>query len=228
VSPTATPTRSPAAPPTATPFYTQLVYVGGFPIRASAKVRPEALAAAADAFSLLVRGNATIINRTRSAGLAVSVIAISERLTDLPEYQRLRGGTTSDGRSYDDLRALGPSPCVAGEENLLRLEGDVFGGANIIVHECAHAVYFDGLDAAQRGRWYEIYAESIAAGRWAGTYAAVNPSEFFAELTESYFGVNAPPQPGIHNDVNGAARLAAYDPRAFAFLTAVYTPIGSP
>jgi alpha-glucosidase len=225
-----TPAPSPTAvaSPTAVPFYARVIYVAGFPVKGSAKVTPEALTAAADAFGLLVFGNAAVVNRMRNAGVEVAVIAESESLTDLPEYVRLRGGTMPDGRSYEQLRALGPSPCVAGEENLLGHAGDIYAGANILIHECAHAVYVYGLDVPQRARWNDIYTKSMAAGRWSGTYAAVNASEFFAELTESYFGVNAPPEPGVHNDVNGAARLAAYEPSAFAFLVAVYTPVGSP
>lgn len=226
VSPTPAPT--PTAVPTSTPFYAQVVYVAGFPIQGSAKVRPDAIDAAVTAFSLLVRGNAAIVNRLRDAHLYAVVLGASEKLTDLPEYARLRGDTLPDGRRYDDMRAIGPVPCVAGEENLLHLPGDVFAGATILVHECAHAVYLYGLDAAQQGRWNAIYARSIAAGLWRETYAATDPTEYFAELTESYFGVNAPPEGGVHNDVNGAARLKAYDPVAFAFLDAVYTPNGTP
>ena len=197
-------------------------------MKASAKVRPAALEAAANAFGLLVFGNAAVVNRMRDAHVSVAVLAETESLTDLPEYARYRGATLPDGRPYDQLRAIGPAPCVAGEENLLHLPGDIFAGANILIHECAHAVYQFGLDASQQQRWDDIYAQSIAAGRWRETYAATNAFEFFAELTESYFGVNAPPELGVHNDVNGAARLEAYDPRAFAFLAAVYTPVGSP
>lgn len=223
-----TPTPTSSAIPTAAPFYTQVTDIGGFAVKGSAKVRPEAVSAAATAFGLLVFGNAAIVNRLRDAHVYAVVLAESEALTDLPEYARFRGQTLPDGRPYDGMRAIGPIPCVAGEENLLHLEGDTFGGATILIHECAHAIYLYGLDAGQQGRWNAIYAGSLAAGLWQNTYAATNPTEFFAELTESYFGVNASPEAGVHNDVNGQARLKAYDPRAFAFLDAVYTPNGTP
>ena len=205
-----------------------MISVAGFPIEASANVRPDAITAAVVAFGQLLHGNAAVVNRLRDAHVYVVVLAESERLTDLPEFARYRGQTMADGRPYDELRAIGPVPCVAGEENLLHLEGDTFAGATILVHECAHAIYLYGLDAAQQGRWNAIYAQSLAAGLWQNTYAATNPTEFFAELTESYFGVNASPEAGVHNDVNGATRLKAYDARAFAFLDAVYTPKGTP
>jgi hypothetical protein len=174
----------------------------------------------------LLAGDQAVVQRMRNAGLQVALIAQSEATTDLPEYSYLRGTRAPDGRPYDgpDIRGLGGSPCSAGEENVMGLPGDTFAGEKILVHECAHGVYWFALDAGQRSRWQVIYAQSMAAGRWTATYAAVNADEFFAELTQSYFAVNQRPQAGIHNDINSAAQLMVYEPLAYHFLLSVFGP----
>lgn len=227
-TPTDTPaTAPPTRPPEATPlFYVQARDVAGFTVKASANVRPEALDAAAASFARLIRGDQAIVERMRAAKVEVAVIGQRELATDLPEYAGLRGRITADGRRYDapEIRGLGGQPCAAGEENILRLAGDLFPGEDLLVHECAHAVYADGLDGREQALWNDIYHRAVAAGRWQGTYASQDVTEFFAELTQSYFGVNPPAQAGIHSDVNGAERLAAYEPDAARFLLRVFGP----
>lgn len=211
-------------------FYGQTRAVEGLTVKASAKVRAAALDEAARRFSLLLRGDRSVVDRMRAGGVQVAIIAQSEATTDLPEYRSLQGRRTSDGRGFDgpSIRGLGGSRtqpmCSVGEENVLGLAGDIFAGESILIHECGHSVYNVGLDDLRRAQWRQIYAAAIAAGRWTGTYAAGNDDEFFAELTQSFFGVNQRPN-AVHNDVNGADRLQAYEPDAYALLLSVY---GSP
>jgi hypothetical protein len=69
----------------------------------------------------------------------------------------------------------------------------------VILHELAHA-YHDqvlGFDEPRIREAYERYKKSGAGekvllydGRRVRHYALTNPMEFFAEMTEAYFGVN--------------------------------------
>lgn len=211
-------------------FYTQTRTVEGMKVKASARVRAAALEEAGRQLERLVRGDRSVVDRMRAGGVQVAVIAQDEATTDLPEYRRLQGQKTADGRAFDgpSIRGLGGSRtqpmCSVGEENVLGLAGDVFAGESILIHECAHSVYNVGLDDLRRSQWRQIFSAAMSAGRWAGTYAAGNDDEFFAELTQSFFGVNQRPNPA-HNDVNGAAKLRAYEPDAYALLVTVF---GSP
>lgn len=210
-------------------FYTQTRTVDGITVKAGAKVRSAALDEAASQIARLLRGDRSVVDRLRAGGFQAAVVAQSEATTDLPEWRSLKGQKSADGRSFDGpgIRGLGGSKyqpvCSAGEENVLGLPGDVFAGESIIVHECGHSVYNVGLDDLVRARWRAVYLAAMAAGRWAGTYAALNDDEFFAELTQSYFGVNQRPNVN-HNDVNGADRLKAYEPDAYAVLLSVFGP----
>ena len=58
------------------------------------------------------------------------------------------------------------------------------------------------------------YEKSLAAGRWVGSYAASNQSEFFAELTMWYFGTHG--DRGMRGEIpaDGREGLRKYDPDA--------------
>ena len=49
------------------------------------------------------------------------------------------------------------------------------------------------------------------AGLWAGTYAATNADEYWAEGVQSWFDLNDPPGL-VHNEINKRAELEEYDP----------------
>jgi alpha-glucosidase len=188
-------------------------------------VSPAALQRAAAIVNEMLGLRPDIRDRLVHAGVKVAVIGRNEVTTDLPEYRHLRGTKTSDGRDFDaGTRGLGGLTTSAGEENLLGLTPDRYAGESILVHEFAHTIQDFGLTPAEREEWRTLYEAARSAGRWANTYGIANASEFFAELTQSYFGVNQRPQPGVHNDVNGPARLRDYEPQGAAFLARIYGP----
>ncbi|MFQ5946364.1 MAG: hypothetical protein ACE5NC_08960 [Anaerolineae bacterium] len=223
---TATPTRTPTATPTG--FYTQFRTVRGFTVKASSAVATQALDEAARVFRMLVSGNPQVVARLRSFRAEVAVIGRFEDMTDLPDYAFLRGREEPFEHWFDGAGARGMGGslrvpvCSAGEENLLGLPGDVYAGQSILIHRCAHSVYNLGLNPSQRAAWEATYRAAMAAGRWQDTYAARNAYEFFAELTQSYFGVNQSPQAGVHIEINTAADLAEYEPDGHRFLIQVY------
>jgi alpha-glucosidase len=116
-----------------------------------------------------------------------------------------------------------------GEENLLRLENDRYRGRDICLHEFAHAIRNFGVPRQVRTRFDEQSRESLARGRWKGSYAGSNPDEFFAELTMWYFGTHG----DLHMDgpkpENGPIGLKQYDPESYALFDAFYSgrmPVG--
>ena len=235
LAPSQTPTPVPTPPnqgcsaqqlrPSLDAFYCQAIDVGGILIVASSSVSPEALDKAGVIVNDMLVFRPDIRTNLISLGVKVAVIGKNEVTTDIPEYRHLRGTKTSDGRDFDTgTRGLGGLTTSAGEENLLGLSPDTYAGESILIHEFAHTIYDFGLQATERDEWIGLYSTAISAGRWANTYAASNETEFFAELTQSYFRANQGPQPGIHNEVNSPAQLREYEPQATEFLARVYGP----
>ena len=105
-----------------------------------------------------------------------------------------------NGNPYDSftVRGSGGIPqqptTVTSEENLLPLVEDRtrFWAEDITVHEWAHAIENLGFDDETRTKWQDLFDRARAAGLWPGTFAmAVDGGrEFFAELPQSFFGVN--------------------------------------
>ena len=198
----------------------------GMPILSSEDVSPFALA---EAHALLTRmaGHRPEIGATLgAAGVRLRVMGVREMTTDVSEHSDLTP------RSYWDRRArgLGATPwrpaVSCGEENLLACDGDPYGTESILIHEFAHAIHemaLSKLDPAFDARLRCAFEAAIGAGRWAGTYAATNPAEYWAEGTQSWFGANRQ-HDGQHNHVDTPEELRAHDPALGALLAEVYGP----
>src|SRR5207253_4750703 len=92
---------------------------------------------------------------------------------------------------------------------------------NILVHEFSHCIHNQGLRAVDPkfdGKLRGLYTRAIDKGLWKDTYAATNAGEYWAECVQSYFDCNAPPQKGVHNDINTREKLQKYDPDLFALI----------
>ena len=232
-SPAPTPVSSPSDQgcsaqqlrPSLDPFYCHAIDVGGILIVASPNVNTAALDVAATIVNDMLSLRPDIRTNLVRLEVKVAIIGRNEVTTDIPEHTHLRGTQTSDGRDFDaGTRGLGGLTTSVGEENILGLTPDPYAGESILIHEFSHTIYNPGLTSAELDEWVGLYSTAISAGRWANTYAATSADEFFAELTQSYFGANQRPQPGIHNDVNSAARLRDYEPESAAFLARVFSP----
>jgi cyclophilin family peptidyl-prolyl cis-trans isomerase len=206
------------------PFYVKHVLVGGLPIVASAKCSDAAVREAAWIVQHMLAGRDDLLAAMSKARVRLAVMAASEYTTDIPEHSKLQPRVYWDRRARG-LGATPDNPCVScAEENLLSLEGDPYREENILVHEFAHAIHETGLLAVDRNfdpRLKQAYDSAIAAGRWKGTYAAVNHQEYWAEGVQSWFDDNRE-NDALHNYVNTRAELREYDPALAALCKEVF------
>ena len=81
-----------------------------------------------------------------------------------------------------------------------------------------HRYGIGSLDPKFDARLKGTYTRAKDGGLWKDTYAATNPSEYWAEGVQSYYDCNNPPNKGVHNDINTREKLAKYDPDLFALI----------
>lgn len=206
------------------PFYQKHLAVGGLSIVASRNVPDAALAEAAWLVRQMVGSRTDILQALARNRVRLVVMAHTEMTTDIPEHSDLKP------RDYWDRRArgLGASrrrPAVScGAENLLGYPGDPYATENILIHEFGHAIHQMGLrdvDPTFDDRLKDVYQQSLAAGRWHGTYAATNKEEFWAEGVQSWFDTNRE-NDHEHNHVNTRLELKEYDPLLARLLEEVF------
>lgn len=203
------------------PFYGKYVDAGGLPVIASAQVPDEALLQAKRLVEEILGRRQDIVTKFSENNVRVAVMVESSGVTELPELSDLYEvfpGTDWDNRIRGG--GVGPTlvrPVVAiAEENLLCYDTDLFRLEDIFVHEFAHGVLNMGVELLPGGQEFRqrlesAYRSAIDAGLWAGTYAATNADEYWAEGTQSWFDLNDPPGP-IHNEINTRTELEDYDP----------------
>lgn len=206
------------------PFYKKYVDINGLPIVGSEKVSDEAMLEAADILDALLSqrrdvGDALVRNRIR-----ISIMAPSEKTTDIPEHSDLVPKTYWNARA----RGLGatkdrPASSCA-EENLLNLYSDRYAHESICIHELAHTIHLLGLNFVDwkfERRLIEAYKHAMDKGLWNGTYAATDFKEYWAETVQSYFDSNDANN-AQHNDISTREKLAQYDPEIFALIDEVF------
>lgn len=212
------------APPEKDFFSKQLDYQG-IPIKAHQVVSDEAMHIARERLAMMLQHLPVITSNLVSAKVALHIIGKDQVTTDLPEWRHDKGkplaeynGLTRDQRT----RGMGGRLVSCGEENLLKLAKDKYHGRDICVHEFTHAIRNLAMNKKVRDVFDAQYERSIKKGLWVKGYAAVNPDEFFSELSMWYFGthgdmnmVKPKPQPGPEG-------LKAYDPEAYALFDDFY------
>ncbi|MFH5806578.1 hypothetical protein [Alienimonas sp. DA493] len=205
-------------------FYRKHVDAGGVPVVGSERVSDAALIAAAAVVERMLSARPPLRAALAARGARLALIGRDEATTDLPEYEGLRRR-----KAYWDRRArgFGGTPAQpmtsAGEENVLGLPADRYRGESVLIHEFAHAVHHIGLTELDEGfddRLQTAFDAAIEAGRWAETYAATNPSEYFAEGVQCYFDCNAAADPpnGVHNAIRTREQLRDYDPALYELI----------
>ena len=207
--------------------------VHGVRIVSSAGVRPDAVDACATFVTQLVGDNEHAQAQFQRQRVTIVIIPATTKMTDLPQFSRLRGQQTFDGRTWDDVRGSGGMTAPDGswvvgvsEENLVEVEtaiGTSYGAFGLGMHELAHTLQSKGLTRAQQRRLDRLYSDhrkrdpDNAAGTWTDNYAAENTQEYFAQSTNCFFGTNSLP-----GNKNGRDWLAANDRPMYEFLVELY------
>ncbi len=198
------------------PFYTKYCSAHGLAIVGSSRAPDAAIHQAQRLIDALLAPHADVRASMIAQGFHFMVLATSEKTTDLPEE---RGQPDSLNQRARGIYNPGPVPnAFTAEENILCYERDGWHGENILVHEFGHAIKgtgFQSLDPSFAGRVQTAFDDAIAAGKYAGQYAATNAEEYWAEGMQNYFNVHQMNDPG---DIHTKADLAAYDPELFAIL----------
>jgi hypothetical protein len=207
-------------------FYTQIEWLRGFPIVASARVNPYALKEAAFIGDKMLVKRPDVLEAMVFSGARLCIMAHDEFTTDLPEFVRMGaepmpGFEQFSGKDFWDARARGTggsatdSLCTCAEENVLGYPGDPYEKENILIHEFAHNIHLRGLnnvDPTFDVRLRKAYDAAMKQGLWKGKYASVNHHEYFAEGVQSWFDDNRE-NDHDHNHVNTRAELLEYDPQ---------------
>ena len=207
-------------------FFSKELSFNGIPIKAHEVVVDEALYAAYDRLSLMLKHLPMIVSNLVAARVELHIIGRNQVTTDLPEWRHDKGkplaeynGLTRDQRT----RGMGGRLTSCGEENLLKLEKDRYRGRDICLHEFAHAIRNFGMPRQVRSRFDTQYRQSLDHGLWKGSYAGSNPDEFFAELTMWYFGTHGDLRMSGPRPENGPEGLKKYDPEAYALFDDFYS-----
>jgi len=147
-------------------------------------------------------------------------MAYNEYTTDLPEQRNMKPQVYWDSRA----RGMGGRTCSCAEENMLAYPGDPYATENIFIHEFAHVIHGEAmraLDPTFDGRLRAAYTNAMARGLWKGTYAAINPGEYWAEAVQDWFDNNRF-NDALHNQVHTRAQLLEYDPAVAQLCREVY------
>ena len=136
-----------------------------------------------------------------------------------PPYPCLLGGAASEGGT--SAGRAPPGRCQADEDQTR------FWAEDITVHEWAHAIENLGFDDATRREWLELFSRAREAGVWPDAFAMKvdGGREFFAELSQSYLGVN--------NEIGGPEDLYSEGTdgilaEIFTALEDIYGPVDIP
>ena len=211
------------------PFYTQRLDDGGIPIRAHASVSKRALLEARERLERLLHDAPRLRRNLEARGYELHIIGLEQFASDLPEYRSKRGTTLSNGQLFDwhmigghgSETAASYSSCSEG--TLLPIVGFKLFGDDTCLHELGHVIDGVALAADVRARIVIEYYASMGAGDWKDTYAASNPSEWFAEVTKYYF---RPDRPDLAfydpNLAKGHYWFCGYDARACGFISDLY------
>lgn len=207
------------------PYYTQEIAMDcGVKILGSAHVRPEAMKKAEEMMQIIL-ANEKIAKRLGDAGCMLCLYGEGENAYDITAHR-----LTYDKEMLYVEGFGGTQAASIRDANVLRLTtGDYqtnYKNESILVHEFGHTVKNYGLTEEQMKQWNEIWAASIASGKWADSYAGSNSDEFFATLSAMWFNVMDESWEGdwdgVRGPVNTRSELKAYDREAYEFISQVY------
>lgn len=204
-------------------FYQKHIDLDGFPVLGSSNVSDYAMLEAAWIVRNMLTNRADILQALASNHARLVVMAYNEFTTDIPEQAEMAPKVFWDRRA----RGLGGRIASCAEENLLCYPGDPYSAENILVHEFSHVVHgvaMRALDPSFNRRLREVFQSATNAGKWSGTYAGTNPSEYWAESVQDWFDDNRHDD-ALHNHVHTRVQLKEYDPKVAALCAEVFGEI---
>lgn len=211
-------------------FYTKYLDAHGVPVISSDAPADSALRVVCRLAVRMMQKRDDVRLAAIERSLRIGVMGEDQVTTDMPEHADLNEvfpPTNWDERARGLGATLDRPLSSCAEENVSCLAGDPYRGENIFVHEFSHSLYGLGVvvaDSTFAARLQSAYDASLAAGRYANTYAASNVDEYWAEGVQSFYDVNleAIPANGIHNEVNTRSELEAYDPALYGLIAEIF------
>jgi hypothetical protein len=198
------------------PFYTQVVWSDGIKIQAPANVARESLTNAQVWVRRMLANCPRVKQELVEANATVIIFGRQQELTDLPENQGLARLFLEPG-----IRGMSRSNLAfVAEENLLYLEDDKHNGEGVLVHELAHVIEHIVLTGKLHDRLELAFAKAKFDDRWEGRYASSNFHEYFAELSQMYFGVAHTRKTG---GINGDLALRRHDLDGYEMVNTVFS-----
>jgi hypothetical protein len=218
-------------------YYTKFTWAREFTVIGRG-ASDEALLKANDLIRKMFAYRHDLLKALIADGVKLVVLGRSEKLSDLPEYKRMKeiAGFDSITRNVDylpDLKLL-----VVAEENVLGNPGDPRVGDCLVIRELARAVYLVAgtrpvdpnwnnrgrdvqqyelrvkrLDIQFDERLKQLYEASVSKGLWKGTTAAKDRVEYWTQGVLAYFdagGQTAAPLDTTH-PITTREALKAYD-----------------
>lgn len=209
-------------------FYSKLLNCNDILIRSSDVVDDKALFVAAGKIRRMLAHMPVALKHLVKNGSELHIIGKNQQTSDLPEFRNQKGVKFMDNGIETDIdqrtRGMGGLFASCGEENLLNLPGDRYGGgSDICSHEFAHTIMAYGLDNVLQEKIKARHKQALAEGLWKGAYAGSNPEEYWAELSMWYFGMHGEFLRGTKLPAAGAKGLKAYDAGGYALLDSIYS-----
>ena len=196
------------------PYYQQWINVRGFPVLASAEVRPYTVKEAAWTIEQMIGHRPDILKAMAQIAARFSIVPHNKHLSDIPEYDFGRLDFFWEVRA----RGVGSLTTTSPEENI------ICGNSNYcyaeVIHEFAHQLHHWGLnriDSTFDNRLEAMYNAALKEGLYQNRYAGSNRHEYWAEGVGSWFN-----GPGGSNIARTRLALKKYDPRLATLLTEVF------
>ena len=208
------------------PIYTEYLDAGGIPIVSTEASPDEALFKARAIIDEMLSGRPAIREALVMQGNKVTVVGLSEILTNFPEVRGFYERNPTHRRPQSGVQSVDGKTTFIWTPNLMFGSEDRHRFEDILVHEFAHAVHLNalphmtgGIDIG--GRIEAAYEDALAAGLWERTYAGSDSGEYWAENVQAWFGLQAQPNSRTNN-VNTRAELEAYDPTLASLIHEVF------
>ena len=218
-------------------FYKKKLVCNGMEIRGSKNVQDKSLIVACERLQHMLRNTSKHVNQNMIDNeVGFNIIAIKEKMTDLPEHSHMKGlekGYGNKGRSVDECRGMRHGQNVfCGEENLIQqgIKSEYSrNNKSIFFHETAHAIMGDGLDDYARHDINKAYKNAKSDsniwkkpdGRKA--YALSNYKEYFAEMSMWLFNGRGDFADSENKlPTVGAYGIAEHDPYGFKIISNIY------